>query len=210
MTMSLTSSRQSRQAIGGALPVAYGGSNTMTWECCCCQVILFDCASIASCARVGFVVIDLKGSRSMKRFMPPLLAVTAAIALLGSAADAQGPVTPLSEEPESLHVQGNQAITDHVSIPATCTLLVDRVGGKSCLEVVTDWICPAGPLGLNPLSEDAKQRLAPSYEESIANPVSERAYLDSHCLLVGTRPVPLATPAAADAAVEAPVVSFTG
>ena len=65
----------------------------------------------------------------MKRFMPPLLAVTAAIALLGSAADAQGPVTPLSEEPISLHVQGNQAVTDHVSIPATCTLLVDRVGG---------------------------------------------------------------------------------
>ena len=196
--------------MGDALPVAYGGSTTMACECCCCQVFVFDCAIFHPCGRVDFVVIDLKGSLSMKRFMPPLLAVTAAIALLGSVADASGPVTPLGEEPESLHVQGNQAITDYVSIPDSCTLLVDRVGGKSCLEVVTDWVCPAGPLGLNPLSEDAKRRMAPSYDEAIANPVSERAYLDSHCLLVGTRPVPMATPAEAAAPVEAPVVSFTG
>ena len=169
---------------------------------------------LIACKLLTVLSSDVLNSKdfSMKRFMPPLLAVTAAIALLGSAADAQGPVTPLSEEPVSLHVQGNQAITFHVSIPATCTLLVDRVGGESCLEVVTDWICPAGPLGLNPLSEDAKQRLAPSYEESIANPVSERAYLDSHCLLVGTRPVPLATPTVVpvEEPAQAPVVSFTG
>jgi len=167
-----------------------------------------------------------------KYFALPIAAL--AFLLAASTAQAVGPVTPLDEEPASLHEDGNQAVLSHASVPEECTVIVDSVGATSCLEKITDWLCPAGEYGLNPLSEDAKLRLSPSYEEAIANPVSPRAYLDTHCLLVGTRPLPVPSPTAecgvgqvvaasstgelvcavptpaAPAVPAAPVVSFTG
>ena len=139
----------------------------------------------------------------------PLLALTV-VALLGQSADAVGPVTPLDEEPIALSIDVVQQVTDHARVPTTCTVAVDRVGGKSCVETITDWVCPAGARGLNPLSEDAKGRLAPTYDQAIANPVSERAYLDTHCLLVGTRPMPVPAATAACEAGQSVIADSTG
>jgi hypothetical protein len=126
-----------------------------------------------------------------------LAALLGTFVFVGSGADAAGPVTPLDEEPVSLRVDGNQQITDHAHIPAVCSITVDRVGDASCIEVISDWVCPAGVFGLNPLSEDAKARMEPEYDALIANPETPRAYLDTHCLIVGTRPMPVPTPTVA-------------
>ena len=163
---------------------------------------------------------------------PALAAVIALAAslLFAGTAEAQA-VTPLDEEPLSLSVDGSQHIFDHAVTPATCSIVVDRVGVASCFELVTDWVCPSGN-GTNPLSADALGRFSPTYNGLIANPVTPRAYINTHCLLVGTRPQPVpaatiackagevvalnsagglvcaATPTAAVAAVAVP--SFTG
>ena len=137
---------------------------------------------------------------------PALAAVIALAAslLFAGTAEAQA-VTPLDEEPLSLSVDGSQHIFDHAVTPATCSIVVDRVGVASCFELVTDWVCPSGN-GTNPLSADALGRFSPTYNGLIANPVTPRAYIDTHCLLVGTRPQPV--PAATIACKAGEVVAM--
>jgi hypothetical protein len=123
-----------------------------------------------------------------------LAAITASLLFTGTA-EAQA-ITPLEAEPVSLSVNGNQHIFDHASVPDVCSITVDRAGTPSCIERISDWICPSGN-GTNPLSADARARYSPTYADSIANPVTPRAYLNTHCLLISTRPLAVPAPSVA-------------
>jgi len=95
-------------------------------------------------------------------------------------ADAQGdPTRPLTEEPRPLTTDPSQVVVLHTVTPSTCTVLTTGV----CLESFEIWSCPAGMLGENPLSHAARNRLAPTYAENIADPQPVAlAYRNTHCV----------------------------
>lgn len=106
-----------------------------------------------------------------------LALLTAAIIALSAIASANPPApTPLELEPAPI-TAATDTIELHQQTPEACTPLTTGL----CLETVNTWACPAG------LSADAKQRLAPTYAENIANPQPYAvAYLDTHCTIEQT------------------------
>ena len=118
-----------------------------------------------------------------------LVALFASLLLVASPDAVAQAVTPIEAEPPSLRAVPDQHVFDHTVTPTTCTAVVDRdLNVVGCVEVISDWICPAGVDGSNPLSDDARSRFTPyNYTPETA----DRAYLDSHCILVETHPLPV-------------------